>query len=178
MKKQNILEDGMQKLYFLIFGGFIKGVRTKVKGIPSHIIISTYVNPILVLVNINTFMFSFQYSKCLPHVIRNFKKCIYTYIQDRYTSVLDYHKSFCNNIDVVEKIVGIFLIYRLVVALSLSRHTTLIAMTDATQEDVNEIQAVSRESSLEFSFLLVAENLKMLKTWRTRKLRGNTSTPK
>ena len=49
MKKQDILEDSMEKDYLLIFVKCSKGICAKMGmgGIPNHLKIATYINPIL-----------------------------------------------------------------------------------------------------------------------------------
>ena len=47
-------------------------------------------------------MFNFQLIKYPPHEIHYCKRCLYTYIQYKDTTVPDYHKSFIDNMDIVE----------------------------------------------------------------------------
>ena len=111
----------MQKVYSLIMGQFRKGFQSKVEGIPDQPTIANNGEPILLLGKIKTLMFNFQSTKYPPCATQNYKMFLYTYRQDRYTSVHDYNKSFKNNIDVIKHNRGTLGINRGVVALELTR---------------------------------------------------------
>ena len=59
VKKKYILEDGMQKAYFLVSVQCNKSVHYKAKMMPNHHMISIEDNPILLLGNIHIIMFNF-----------------------------------------------------------------------------------------------------------------------
>ena len=78
-------------------------------------------------------MLNFNSSKYPPHAIHNCNRKLYGYRQDRDTSVPDYNNFFCNNIDVVEKNCGDFVIVNDVMAQDMTRCTPPIEMVIETQ---------------------------------------------
>ena len=79
VKKQDIIEDWMQKAYSIIFGQCSNRVCTKFNGMANHLMISENGNPILILENIKTITFNFQSTKYLPNSIHRCKRRLYTY---------------------------------------------------------------------------------------------------
>ena len=61
-----------------------------------------------------------QSTKYPPNAIRYFKRHIYAYSKEKDTTVLNYHKVFRNNIDVMYHNGGTYVVEKLVVELALA----------------------------------------------------------
>ena len=64
VKKQDIVNNRVQKDYSIIVGQCSEGVKSKIYGMSYLPTIYLSRSPIYLLKNINTVMFKFQYTKC------------------------------------------------------------------------------------------------------------------
>jgi hypothetical protein len=103
-----MLTENLKTAYLLIYRQCSNVLRAKLESRPDHIAIEGAADSIGLLENIRTVMFQFQSQRYSPLALHKKAKChFYLFCQDWHMTCQQYHRTFKNNIDVIEYCGGV-----------------------------------------------------------------------
>jgi hypothetical protein len=107
VKRGTMLAENLKTDYSLIYGQCSDAMRAKLESRENHLVIKAASDSIGLLENIRTVMFQFQSQRYAPLALHEAKYRFYLFLQDRQAMCQQYHKTFKNNIDVIEYCGGV-----------------------------------------------------------------------
>jgi len=151
VKRDMTLEEGVQKLYSVVWGQCTDAMQARLEGIKDHAAVATSMNGIALLKEIKSVAFQFQNQKYQPVSLHMAMRRFYLMSQGNVNNH-DYLEKFNNNVELIEENGGELGTATVLVNSALAP-SGLNVMT-ASEGEFQEARKTARQSYLAVAFLL------------------------